>query len=355
MKGVLRFVLTALIVAALFMGYIFIDGIVVDISEGDSGGVVVGVIATIFAVSFIVLCVVGLCKLNKRKPTRITQPVYDISYTVVNEKDKEPAKSSNVVYTEQPAEVLAISDGTVEPTETSRETVPGEHTSDLIEAMDAIMPAGLASVVIVQRHTKWGYSKAARTLDQLETLGFIGPLDVSKPREILVTKEEWERVKTSGALLDITVENHVQEKRRPILPDVEMLRNYELMTVDLMNGSDFETWCAKALIRQGFFMVTQTGKTGDHGVDITAMKDGIKYAIQCKRYSHPLGNTPIQEVYAGKNMYDCQIGVVMTNQTFTEGAIQLASKTGVLLWDRSRIIHLIRDMIVDQSEPMSRI
>lgn len=354
MKGVLRFLLTALIVVALFMGYIFIDGIVVDISEGDSGGVVVGVIATIFAVSFIVLCVVGLCKLNKRKPKRITQPVYEISYTVVNKKDKEPAKSSNVVYTEPPAEVLAISDGTVETTEPVQEPVPVEHTNDLIKAMDAIMPAGFASVVIVQRHTKWGYSKAARTLDQLETLGFIGPLDVSKPREILVTKEEWEKAKASGALSNAPIEP-VQVEHHPILPDVEMLRNYELMTVDLMNGSDFETWCAKALIRQGFFMVTQTGKTGDHGVDITAMKDGIKYAIQCKRYSHPLGNTPIQEVYAGKNMYDCQIGVVMTNQTFTEGAIQLASKTGVLLWDRSRIIHLIRDMIVDQSESMSRI
>lgn len=348
MKGVLRFVLTALIVAALFMGYIFIDGIVVDISEGDSGGVVVGLIATIFAVSFIILCVVGLCKLNKRKPTRITQPVYDISYTVVNEKDKEPAKASNVVYTEPPAEVLAISDGNIEERDT------GELTNELIEAMDVIMETRLALTSTVQRKMKLGYSHAANILDKLESIGLLGPFEGSKSREILVTKEEWEKAKASGALSNAPIEP-VQVEHHPILPDVEMLRNYELMTVDLMDGADFERWCAKALIKQGFFMVTQTGKTGDHGVDITAMKDGIKYAIQCKRYSHPLGNTPVQEVYAGKNMYDCQIGVVMTNQTFTEGAIQLASKTGVLLWDRSRIIQLIRDMIVDQSEPMSRI
>lgn len=330
----MRFVLTALIIVALFVGYFFIDGIVVDISEGDTGGVVVGVIATTFTVSFIVLCVVGLCKLNKRKPTRITQPVYEVSYTIVNEK-KEPTKSSSVVYTEPPVEVPALTDG----------TEPGELTNDLIEAMDAIMQSGVATVSTIQRSAKWGYSKAARALDQLEELGFIGLFNGSRPRDILVTKEEWENAKASGTLSD--VEEPQEEPSHPILPDAEMRRNYELMSVDLMEGSDFETWCAKALIRQGFLMVTQTGKSGDHGVDITAMKDGIKYAIQCKRYSHPLGNTPVQEVYAGKNMYDCQIGVVMTNQTFTDGAIQLAAKTGVLLWDRNRITSIIHDMFAD--------
>lgn len=343
MRGALRFLLTALIVLAVLCCCLLVSMTADDWTAGNTDFIVIDIIATIFAVSFIVLCAVGLRKLNKPKTAQIQHPVYEVSCTVVDDKRKDPSTVSNVVYTEPPAEVLAISDGNIEEQDT------GELTNELIEAMDVIMETRLALTSTVQRKMKLGYSHAANILDKLESIGLLGPFEGSKSREILVTKEEWEKAKAYGALSNAPIEP-VQVEHHPILPDVDMLRNYELMSVDLMDGADFEKWCAKALIKQGFFMVTQTGKTGDHGVDITAMKDGIKYAIQCKRYSHPLGNTPVQEVYAGKNMYDCQIGVVMTNQTFTEGAIQLASKTGVLLWDRNRIIHLIRDMIVDQSE-----
>lgn len=111
----------------------------------------------------------------------------------------------------------------------------------------------------------------------------------------------------------------------------------ELLTVDLMDGHDFEYWCAKLLSSIGFHSVNVTPGSGDHGVDILAEKDGVKYAIQCKRYSHSLGNTPVQEVHAGKAMYACHVGTVITNQHFTEGAKKLAQATGVLLWDREWI------------------
>ena len=48
----------------------------------------------------------------------------------------------------------------------------------------------------------------------------------------------------------------------------------------------------------------------------------------------PLGNKPVQEVHAGKEMYQCQIGAVMTNRYFTPSGREIAEKTGVLLWDR---------------------
>lgn len=54
-----------------------------------------------------------------------------------------------------------------------------------------------------------------------------------------------------------------------------------------------------------------------------------------------LGNTPIQQVYAGKEMYGCQVGVVMTNRHFTAGAKQLEEKTRVLLWDREKLIEML--------------
>lgn len=116
---------------------------------------------------------------------------------------------------------------------------------------------------------------------------------------------------------------------------------YELSQIDQMDGPTFEEWCANLLRQTGFVDVIVTPTSGDQGVDITAAKDGIKYAIQCKRYAVDLGNTPIQEVSAGKELYHCQIGVVMTNQHFTVGAKALAEATGTLLWDRDKLIEML--------------
>lgn len=115
-----------------------------------------------------------------------------------------------------------------------------------------------------------------------------------------------------------------------------------LLSVDLMDGHTFEQWCAEALRNCGFIEVEVTPGSGDQGVDVLAKKDGIKYAIQCKCYSSNLGNTPIQEVNAGKFFYNCHVGVVMTNQYFTPKARDLANATGTLLWDRDWIIHYLK-------------
>lgn len=107
---------------------------------------------------------------------------------------------------------------------------------------------------------------------------------------------------------------------------------------DLMEGHDFERWCASLLEKNNFVDVNVTRGSGDQGVDILAEKDGIKYAIQCKCYSKDLGNGPIQEVETGKKIYGCHIGAVMTNRYFTSGAKEAAAATGILLWDRDWII-----------------
>lgn len=111
----------------------------------------------------------------------------------------------------------------------------------------------------------------------------------------------------------------------------------ELIAIDLMEGLDFEYWCADLLTKMGYTNVEVTRGSGDQGVDVLAQKDGIKYAIQCKCYSSNLGNTPVQEINTGKVIYHCHVGVVMTNRYFTEGAKEAAEATGVLLWDRDWI------------------
>lgn len=115
------------------------------------------------------------------------------------------------------------------------------------------------------------------------------------------------------------------------------------VNIDNMEGHDFEYWCADLLRGNGFTGVSVTRGSGDQGVDVLAEKDGQRYAIQCKRYSSKLGNTPIQEVYTGKAIYNCQIAVVMTNNYFTSGAIEAARATGVLLWDRDKLLSMSRN------------
>ena len=69
--------------------------------------------------------------------------------------------------------------------------------------------------------------------------------------------------------------------------------------IDIMSGEEFESFCAKVLQDNGFENVNMTKASGDQGVDIIAFKDGVRYAIQCKRYSNSVGNKAVQEVIAG--------------------------------------------------------
>lgn len=111
----------------------------------------------------------------------------------------------------------------------------------------------------------------------------------------------------------------------------------ELRKIDYMDGHAFEYWCAELLKKRGFQNVEVTQGSNDQGVDVFAVKDGIKYAIQCKCYTNDLGNKPVQEVNTGKAIYHCHVGVVMTNRYFTSGAIEAAAATGTLLWGRNEL------------------
>lgn len=117
-----------------------------------------------------------------------------------------------------------------------------------------------------------------------------------------------------------------------------------LCTVDSMSGYDFEQWCARLLRRMSFSSVEVTKASGDQGVDVLAEKGGVRYAIQCKCYSSDIGNHSVQEVHAGKSMYNCHVGVVMTNRYFTPAAKELARITGTLLWDRDALLEMLESL-----------
>ncbi|CAM5225984.1 DUF2034 domain-containing protein [Alishewanella longhuensis] len=112
------------------------------------------------------------------------------------------------------------------------------------------------------------------------------------------------------------------EGQKDLLPDEDI--------VDDMDGIDFEHYCSDKLKVAGWITAVSSA-SGDQGADIIAEYNDIKVAIQCKRFSKPVGNKAVQEVAAARSYYGSDFAVVVTNNTFTKSAKQLANTNDVHL------------------------
>ena len=86
----------------------------------------------------------------------------------------------------------ASSDG--KDTEGASDNPFADYDELLPQAVDVIFETKQASVSMLQRRLKLGYSRAARLVDQLEEIGVVGPFEGSKPRQIMMTKEQWQEM-----------------------------------------------------------------------------------------------------------------------------------------------------------------
>ena len=75
------------------------------------------------------------------------------------------------------------------------EDVDNEYDELIDAAAEVVVETGQASVSMLQRRLKLGYARAARLVDQLEEKGIVGPFEGSKPRQLLITKEQWQELK----------------------------------------------------------------------------------------------------------------------------------------------------------------
>ena len=75
------------------------------------------------------------------------------------------------------------------------EEADGEFDELIDAAAEVVVETGQASVSMLQRRLKLGYARAARLVDQLEEKGIVGPFEGSKPRQLLITKEQWQELK----------------------------------------------------------------------------------------------------------------------------------------------------------------
>jgi S-DNA-T family DNA segregation ATPase FtsK/SpoIIIE len=67
----------------------------------------------------------------------------------------------------------------------------GDKDEMYSEAVRVVMETNQASVSILQRRLRLGYSRAARIIDMMEQDGLVGPFEGSKPRKIIIDREEW--------------------------------------------------------------------------------------------------------------------------------------------------------------------
>ncbi len=74
------------------------------------------------------------------------------------------------------------------------EDVGDDYDELLPAAIEVVVETGMASVSMLQRRLKLGYSRAARLVDQMEEKGVVGPFEGSKPRQVLITKEQWQEM-----------------------------------------------------------------------------------------------------------------------------------------------------------------
>ncbi len=62
-------------------------------------------------------------------------------------------------------------------------------------AIECVVEMGQASTSLLQRRLKLGYARAARIVDQMEQKGIVGPFEGSKPRAVLISKQQWIEMK----------------------------------------------------------------------------------------------------------------------------------------------------------------
>lgn len=228
--------------------------------------------------------------------------------------------------------------------------VEGDFLLHVDKAIRGFFETGIVTVNNLANIIGTGYSQAAGYMDRLERAGIIGTKEYSDERQIMLTREEYEKVLRRKMINypNLLDELNVSSIIKQLSTDMYLLHTRCLDDVDKMNGTEFEYWCADLLRKLGYKQVTVTQESGDQGVDITALKDDVRYGFQCKRHLNDQGNTPVQEIYAGVRLYRLHVGVVITNQYFTPKAKELAAATCVILWDRDWLKLTLRKLYEDE-------
>lgn len=106
--------------------------------------------------------------------------------------------------------------------------------------------------------------------------------------------------------------------------------------INSMNPYEYEHYCAELLERRKW-RTEVTKASCDQGVDIIAIKRGVRIVLQCKKYTKPIGNHAVQQIVAAIAHEKADRGVVVATSAFTPAAISLAASNNILLLHHSEL------------------
>ncbi len=101
-------------------------------------------------------------------------------------------------YVKSQVDEAEYSDEVMDTIENGNNNAPGheEDADELLpEAIECVVMQGQASVSMLQRRFRIGYNRAARIVDQMEARGIVGPQDGSRPRQVLISEDEFMQLK----------------------------------------------------------------------------------------------------------------------------------------------------------------
>jgi|LakMenE01Jun11ns_1017448.scaffolds.fasta_scaffold9837701_1 restriction system protein len=125
-------------------------------------------------------------------------------------------------------------------------------------------------------------------------------------------------------------------------------RELRLSNIDEMSGLEFENYLKNVLSHQGY-SVEKTPASGDLGVDLIAERGHSRLAIQVKRHQGKVSRAAVSDAVAGMHHYSCNGSMVITNSSFSPGAISLAESNQCILIDREILSTWIYDISVETS------
>ena len=135
---------------------------------------------------------IGTGKPQRVQGCFVTDGEVEAVATYVKEHFKASYDTSVIDEIEKTALQTGKKSGGSEP-EANTEEMEGDEM--LPQAVEVVFDSKQASVSMLQRRLKLGYARAARIMDEMEEKGIVGPNQGSKPREILITREQWETQK----------------------------------------------------------------------------------------------------------------------------------------------------------------
>lgn len=110
----------------------------------------------------------------------------------------------------------------------SSDVEAGDSDADemLPKAIEVVVEAQMASTTLLQRKLKLGYARAARIVDELEQRNIVGPYEGSKPRKVLISKQQWlEMNAMSSDGTDYGVNNSASEDEEQVISESESTGN----------------------------------------------------------------------------------------------------------------------------------